>query len=120
MLLGLAFSTGKLGVSRDDAEAYKWFRKSAERGNLGAQFAVGDMHEDVQEYGEAVKWYRRAAEAGYGGGEFALGRMYESGRGAPQDYVLAYKWLNLSAAAGYDDVGRTWHLARRFDGAVIA
>ena len=26
--------------------------------------------------------------------------MYGAGRGAPQDYVEAHKWLNLSAAQG--------------------
>ncbi|MDB4044498.1 FKBP-type peptidyl-prolyl cis-trans isomerase, partial [Emcibacteraceae bacterium] len=28
------------------------------------------------------------------------GFMYEKGRGVPEDYVLAYKWLNLAAAKG--------------------
>ena len=26
--------------------------------------------------------------------------MYESGKGVPQDYVLAHKWFNLAAAQG--------------------
>ena len=26
--------------------------------------------------------------------------MYYFGKGAPKDYVLAYKWLNLAAAQG--------------------
>ena len=31
-----------------------------------------------------------------------LGLMYEQGKGVPQDYVLAYMWLNLSAAQGQE------------------
>ena len=27
-----------------------------------------------------------------------LGLMYDKGHGVPQDFVLAYKWLNLAAA----------------------
>ena len=27
-----------------------------------------------------------------------LGLMYDKGHGVPQDYILAYKWLNLAAA----------------------
>ena len=27
-----------------------------------------------------------------------LGLMYDKGHGVPQDFILAYKWLNLAAA----------------------
>ena len=29
--------------------------------------------------------------------------MYYNGHGVPQDFVYAYKWLNLAAAQGNDD-----------------
>ena len=34
------------------------------------------------------------------GGEFNLGVLYHNGEGVPQDYSLAYVWLNLAAAQG--------------------
>lgn len=40
------------------------------------------------------------AEAGDVSAQFVLGRMYFEGVGVPQDYISAYKWLNLSAAQG--------------------
>ena len=40
------------------------------------------------------------AEAGDMSAQFVLGRMYFEGVGVPQDYISAYKWLNLSAAQG--------------------
>lgn len=35
--LGVVYLTGK-NVARDDAEAVKWFTKSAQQGNVSAQF----------------------------------------------------------------------------------
>ena len=32
-------------------------------------------------------------------GQYALGFMYDYGEGLPDDYVLAYAWYNLAAAA---------------------
>ena len=49
---------------------------------------------------EAVKWLRKTADQGAPSGQFLLGYMYERGLGLPQDYVLAYMWLNLAAAHG--------------------
>jgi len=43
----------------------------------------------------------RAADAGDAAAQFELGRKYAQGQGRIQDYVQAYKWLNLAAAGGY-------------------
>jgi len=40
----------------------------------------------------------RAADQGIADAQFNLGNMYAKGRGVPQDYTLAYMWLNLAAA----------------------
>ena len=41
-----------------------------------------------------------AAEDGEIEAQFDLGLMYATGRGAPQDYVVAHKWFNLAAVQG--------------------
>ncbi|MCZ6564735.1 MAG: sel1 repeat family protein, partial [Gammaproteobacteria bacterium] len=43
-------------------------------------------------------WYRRAAEQGVADAQTNLALMYGKGKGVPQDYVLAYMWINLAAA----------------------
>ena len=50
------------------------------------------------DYQEAVKWYRLAAEQGKNVAQFELGAMYANGKGVPQDFVQAHKWLNLAAS----------------------
>ena len=39
-----------------------------------------------------------AAEQGSADAQFSLGVMYTNGRGVPQDYVQAHKWLNLAVS----------------------
>ena len=45
-----------------------------------------------------MRWYRKAADHGDAAAQLNLGIMYYHGRGIPQDYVEAHKWLNLAAS----------------------
>jgi uncharacterized protein len=42
--------------------------------------------------------YQRAAAQGNATAQSALGVMYEVGQGVPQDYFLAYMWINIAAS----------------------
>lgn len=55
---------------------------------------------------ESLRWYRRAAEQGYVRAQRKLGDSYAEGMGVPKNYVQAYMWYNLAAAAG-DSESRT-------------
>ncbi|WP_221898635.1 tetratricopeptide repeat protein [Bathymodiolus japonicus methanotrophic gill symbiont] len=54
-------------------EAFRWYRKSAEQGNAGAQYYLGKMYRNGQggvwDDKEAVKWFRKAAEQGHAGAQ---------------------------------------------------
>ena len=54
------------GVSRDDSEAAKWYRKAAEGNDPRAQHSLGRMYREgrgvVRDLGEAVRWFREAVE----------------------------------------------------------
>jgi uncharacterized protein len=64
--LGRIYYNGE-GVSRDDAEAVKWYRKAAEQGHTEAQLNLVEIYsygEGVQQdFAEATNWYRKAAES---------------------------------------------------------
>ena len=109
--LGFMYAEGR-GVAQDDAEAAKWYRKSAEQGHADAQNNLGWMYEKGRgvnkDDAEAVKRYRKAAEQGHADAQNNLGRMYEKGRGVAQDYAEAVKWYRKAAEQG--DMGAQNHL----------
>ena len=65
--LGYMYINGE-GVTKDYAEALKWFRKAAEQENAKAQYNLGVMYINgegvTKDYAEAFKWFRKAAEQG--------------------------------------------------------
>mgnify|MGYP003302279266 CR=1 FL=1 len=63
--LGLKYEFG-LGVTEDDAEADKWYRKAAEQGDTSAQYILGEKYDFglgvTEDDAEAAKWYRKSHE----------------------------------------------------------
>jgi uncharacterized protein len=88
-------------------EAVKWFRLSAEQGNVGAVVRLGHAYSKgwgvPQSSSESRKWGRLAAEMGDPFSQSLQGNNYFHGKdGYIKDIVQAYKWMNLSAANGYE------------------
>lgn len=58
------------------SEAVKWWRKSAERGNVRAQYNLGCCYSEgdgvEKDKDEAVKWYLKAAQQGFAPAKEAL------------------------------------------------
>lgn len=52
------------GVDEDKDEAFRFYLKSAEQGNMKSQFAVGKIKKD---HNKALKWYKISADQGYFG-----------------------------------------------------
>lgn len=88
----------------DFGKAAKLFQALAERGNVQAEFFLGDLYLSgrgvSRDYAQALKWSRAAAEHGSTAAQFTLGTIYELGLGVPQDEVQAYVWYSLSASSG--------------------
>jgi TPR repeat protein len=101
-MLGLIYYRGGRDVQKDDAQALRWFRLAADRGDAIAQLSLGLMYADgrgvPQDNDEAAKWYRRAADQGNPQAQYNLGLWYAKGDGGPPDKVRAHMWFNLAAA----------------------
>ena len=82
-------------------KAAEWYRKSADRGNVNAQFNLGGMYykgEGVtQDYTKALKWFSKAAEQGHVFAQIYLGNMYRYGEGVTKDYKKAIYWYTQAA-----------------------
>ncbi|CAM1656372.1 Sel1-like repeat [Bartonella choladocola] len=67
--LGVSYLTGQGGVNQDMAEAAKWFKLAAEKGNVSAYFNLGLMYKNgqgvSQDKEKAAKWFKLAAEKGH-------------------------------------------------------
>jgi TPR repeat protein len=106
---GDAAAQERLGLrylnAKDFKEAFKWYQKAADQGNVGAQNNLGSMYnlgEGVeQDFKEAVKWYQKAADQGDAIAQDNLGGMYVRGQGVLEDDKEAVKWYQKSANQGY-------------------
>ncbi len=91
-------------MSKNEAEAFKWFRKSAEKNEPYAQDKLGVAYRDGsgidKDEREAVRWFRKAAEQGYAEAQANLGGMYAFGRGVAKDASEAQKWFLKAANQG--------------------
>lgn len=115
-------------------KAVKMIQKAAEEGKEFAQFELAGMylHGDIlyrvdihgqlskfllfpQDYQQAINWYLKLAERG---GSFAhsaqsqLGWIYSEGKGVPQNYVEAYKWLIIASLEPDEILGKHYVEAR--------
>ena len=79
--------------SQSQAQAVRWYRTSAEKGdpesmyNLGVCYEEGDgCHQDPA---AAFGWYRKAAERGYARAQNSLGLCYQYGFGVDSDELEA-------------------------------
>ena len=70
--------------------------RSAEQGDVGAQFVLGLWYHNgtgvPQDYAEAARWLRRAADQGHAAGQFWLGGLYRDGHGVAQDCASTNTW----------------------------
>jgi len=88
------------GVVQDFGQAMTWYRKAADGGHPGAQFAIASLYRlgkgvprDDQ---QVLHWTRQAADGGLTRAQLALGTMYESGQGVERDPAEAFAWVGLA------------------------
>ncbi len=68
---------------------------------LAGPFEDGLAAYKRKDYETALRLWRPLAEQGEVVAQAHLSAMYYQGKGVPQDYVLAHKWINLAAAQGH-------------------
>ena len=66
--LGWCYDRGD-GVTKDDVEAFKWFRRAAEQGDAPAQNHIGVCYDNgrgvTKDFVEAYKWFNLASVRGH-------------------------------------------------------
>jgi hypothetical protein len=86
-------------VPQDRAEALRWYRLAADKGNEEALCFIGHIYETgegvTQDFSEAMHWYQQAAEKGNAGAMFNIGMMYNNSQGVSIDPEDLYFWFYL-------------------------
>ncbi|GEP58934.1 hypothetical protein RSO01_61000 [Reyranella soli] len=100
---GLAIGLTSPAVAQTLEDAAARIRPLAEQGQARWQNMLGTCYESgiggvSQDYAEALKWFRKAAEQGYGDAFANMADLYAGGHGVPQNYVLAYMYVELASA----------------------
>jgi TPR repeat protein len=93
------------GVRQDQVEGIKLLKRSAERGNMQAQYLLGlDYHQGAfglaKDDAEAAKWWKRSAQQGWANGQKAVCDLYRYGVAVTKNYVEAAKFCRLAADQG--------------------
>lgn len=114
-LIAECYMQGGPGLSRNYAEAVKWYEEAAKLGDKNAAELIGECY-ITGGYGlkrnirEGLKWYRTAAEQGNGRAMYRLGECYEYGIGVEQDLKQAVEWYDK---AWQNHVGMGWFGIKR-------
>jgi hypothetical protein len=99
------YESGSDGFVKDETEAAKWYRKSADQGYAAAQSSLGVMYfvgrGVPQDDREAAAWSHKAADQGNAIAQNNLGSMFGSGRGVSQDNKEAVVWYRKAADQGH-------------------
>jgi uncharacterized protein len=103
LALCMNFSGGR-GLRNFDPWEARCLKWAAERGDVFAQFQLGDWYRDgfnvSQDHSEAVRWWRRAAQAGFAPAQLDLADSYFEGRGVEQDYEGVAYWYGRAEEQG--------------------
>ncbi len=62
-----------------------------------ANFNKGHTAYKSGDYATALRERKPIAEQGFSGARYLLGMMYAMGKGVPQDYKTAVRWIRLAA-----------------------
>ena len=100
--LGIKYE--RMYTEKANEEAVKWYRKSAEQGNVFGQYNLGRCYDRgagvMKDDAEAMKWYFKSAEQGLPLAQCMLGGKFASGEGVGKDLEVSASWYRTAAEEG--------------------
>ena len=93
--LGNMYQHG-FGISENYNQAIYWYTKSAEQGDMFAQYNLGELNYTLENYQQAIYWLEKSAEQGSNSAQMSLGDIYYDG----ENYREAKYWYTKTAKQG--------------------
>lgn len=115
--LGFIFdSTTNINYQKNDFMAAKFYKISADQGDIDSQYNLALIYERGYQFGGrhikepklAFYYFKLAADQGHIPSQFKLGYCYETGKGVEQDYFEAIE--NYISAAEKGDINSQYRL----------
>lgn len=104
-IMGDNYYEGNNGYEQDYHEAFKWYKKAAEEGNMYSQNSLGICYREgngtYQSDYEAAKWFEKAYKSGNPNGACNLARCYALGQGKITDRKKAIDLYIEAAKMGH-------------------
>ena len=104
--LGCCFARGNCGVGKDDSQAFKLFRMSADQGNVDALYVVALCYRDgigTSKNGEEQKKALfAAATKDHAAALATIGDLYRDGNLVGQDFTTSLEYFKKAIAGGLD------------------
>ena len=107
LLLAYFYQKGE-NAPRDLNKAIQWYKKAAEKGNVIAQYNLGDIYDSKKDFTTAASWYEMAANQGDAAAQLNLGLSYYSGEGVEKNLNKALEWFEKAAKQGDKDALRAY------------
>ncbi len=98
--LGYMYHCG-LGTNSNSEEAGNWYRRVALAGEPEAEYFLGVLADEQDDFTQSIEWFQRSAAQGYTPPLFRLGMAFECGRGVPTDRQQALSYLNQAVGRGH-------------------
>jgi hypothetical protein len=76
-------------------------------------YQLGKAYDSKKDYRSALVQYRKAAGQGYADAQLSIGILYTAGKGVPQNYDEASKWIRKAAEQG--EGLSQFHLGRMYE-----
>lgn len=86
-----------IGTNVNLSEAYEWYVKAAQAGNILAMDNLRLLCYQQEMYDEYLKWSRMGAENGYAECQYTMGNLYYNGKYFQKDYAQAKYWFRMAA-----------------------
>ena len=100
--LAASYKLGQ-GIPQNTEKALHWYLQAANNGHANAQLQSALILQNRKKYSEAIVLFNKAALQGIVDAQFLLASVYHFGKGAPQNYRIAYVWYSIAAANGDSD-----------------
>jgi len=95
-------------TQKEKNEELQQLLEAASKGDAQAQYELGNLYNEYEDYEEALKWWGLAAAQGHPHALYFIGLCYKEGRGVKQsDFEAVQKWL---LAGLYDDADALYNL----------